>query len=243
MDMTWAEVIANIRDLGFEEQSTMEQDDYKQITINSVNRAIDTIFWNVVEPYKSYFHEVSNRPVTRVVPLTKEGEVTEDAEDSSVVKIPSFVGTEQGLRVTNYDSTNVTVTGVTETMQSIVENESYDVTASLKDPETHKWEDGTTDEKVFRVYKTYTYTWDCPNYPLPKINDETPDDYSMENDVGLPDKVVYLLPLLASYYVWLDDDVEKAVYYYNMYDSELSKLIDTIKNRNGKVVMYGGLLF
>lgn len=241
--MNWGELRDNIRDLGFEENSTMNASDYRSITINAVNRAIDTIFWNVVEPYKSYFHEVSNRPTTRVVKVTADGEQEDGAEDSSVVKIPTFTGTEQGLRVSDYDSTNVTITGATETMQSIVDSESYDVVATLKEPDTHKWEDGTTDEKVFRVYKTYTYTWDCPSYPLTKITDETEDEFSLTKDEGMPDKVIYLIPLLASYYVWLDDDVEKAVYYYNMYDSELSKLIDTIKNRNGKVVMYGGLLF
>ena len=62
--------------------------------------------------------------------------------------------------------------------------------------------------------------------------------------MGLPDAVLYMIPLLASYYVWLDDDVEKAVYYYNMYDNERNNIINnTIKGQNGRVVMVGGLDF
>lgn len=38
----------------------------------------------------------------------------------------------------------------------------------------------------------------------------------------LPTKVHHLIPLLAAYYLWLDDDAAKAAQYYNMYETELA---------------------
>ena len=47
-----------------------------------------------------------------------------------------------------------------------------------------------------------------------QVNKDTPDTFVPE----LPLKVHHLIPLLASYYLWLDDDVAKASTYYNMYE-------------------------
>ena len=41
----------------------------------------------------------------------------------------------------------------------------------------------------------------------------------------LPTKAHHLIPLLAAYYLWLDDDERKAVQYYNMYETELSLVL------------------
>lgn len=47
-----------------------------------------------------------------------------------------------------------------------------------------------------------------------KITSATPDSYVLPLDAD----VVELLPLLASYFIWLDDDERKAVMYWNKYD-------------------------
>ena len=59
----------------------------------------------------------------------------------------------------------------------------------------------------FRIY----YSKRCT-----QVNASTPNDFVPE----LPLKVHHLIPLLASYYLWLDDDVAKATQYYNMYEQE-----------------------
>lgn len=41
----------------------------------------------------------------------------------------------------------------------------------------------------------------------------------------LPNKVHHLIPLLAAYYLWLDDDASKAAQYYNAYETELALLL------------------
>lgn len=55
------------------------------------------------------------------------------------------------------------------------------------------------------------------DFDMPKMDvltASTEDEYELQ----LPDKVVFLVPLLASYYIWLDDDERKAVMYRNEYD-------------------------
>lgn len=44
-------------------------------------------------------------------------------------------------------------------------------------------------------------------------------------DIELPLKVHHLIPLLASYYIWLEDERAKAVDYYNMYDKAVSEML------------------
>ena len=68
------------------------------------------------------------------------------------------------------------------------------------------------------------------------ITESTPDDRVLE----LPDDIVELLPLLASYYVWLDDDQVKATLYWNAFDAALNDIVAGI-TRNTKGVISGGV--
>lgn len=54
------------------------------------------------------------------------------------------------------------------------------------------------------------------------ITDSTPDATTM----ALPDNIIQLVPLLAAYFVWLDDDVQKSTYYWNTYDSMKQEIMD-----------------
>ena len=54
--------------------------------------------------------------------------------------------------------------------------------------------------------------WYMPEQDVLTI--DTTDDY----EFNLPDKLVFLVPLLASYYIWLDDDERKAITYRNEYE-------------------------
>ncbi|NLA61772.1 MAG: hypothetical protein GX857_00875 [Bacteroidales bacterium] len=63
------------------------------------------------------------------------------------------------------------------------------------------------------------------------IDVDTLDDFEIE----IPKKLLMLVPLLAAHYVWLDDDVQKAITYWNEYDSLKNELIiDCNRNRNLK---------
>ena len=76
--------------------------------------------------------------------------------------------------------------------------------------------------------------WEIPT--IKKITVDTPDDF----ELNLPDKVTDLISLLASHYVWLDDDISKATYYWNEYDDFKEQLLtDCLRSRTATI--RGGL--
>ena len=83
------------------------------------------------------------------------------------------------------------------------------------------------DKGRFRVY----YDKECT-----QIDAETPDGYVPE----IPTKTHRLIPLLASYYLWLDDDERKAVQYYNQYETELM-VVQSKATRPRMRILEGGL--
>ena len=159
MSMTWEECKSKIQSLGFVEDSEMVEDEYPTIIINSVNRALDYIYNDLVKPYEAYF---------------------------------SSLYSTWGYKVNQYN-------GVTE------------------------------------YVKTNVWTADAPEH----VSAETEEDYELD----LPDNVVFMVPLLASHWIWLDDEEQKAYTYYNEYVAWRNDFIANISNRNGKVIMTGGLWF
>lgn len=69
----------------------------------------------------------------------------------------------------------------------------------------------------------------------PKYTVETLETEACE----VPLKAQYLIPLLASYYIWLDDDSVKAAYYYNEYEKESSKVLSKIERPRGRILSGG----
>ena len=74
--------------------------------------------------------------------------------------------------------------------------------------------------RVESYFKFRDIDWVMPEMDV--LTADTTDDY----ELNLPDKLVYLIPLLASYYIWLDDDERKAVMYRNEYE-DLKEQITT----------------
>lgn len=65
-------------------------------------------------------------------------------------------------------------------------------------------------------------------------------DSDDSQEIELPKKAHYLVPLLASYYIWLEDEKSKAVDYYNQYD----KLVQEIQEEKSKPrarILTGGI--
>ena len=67
-------------------------------------------------------------------------------------------------------------------------------------------------------YKRTLYEPTRPEY----IVDSTPDDFVIE----LPDNLLVLVPLLAAHFVWLDDDIQKSINYYNNYEDMRQKILN-----------------
>lgn len=69
-----------------------------------------------------------------------------------------------------------------------------------------------------------------------RIDENTPGTYEMEID-----RILHpLIPVLASYFVWLDDDERKATYYWNIYDVRKEELLNELKPTH-PVTFHGGV--
>ena len=68
------------------------------------------------------------------------------------------------------------------------------------------------------------------------INDLTEDDFVIE----LPDNLLVLVPLLAAHFVWLDDDIQKSINYYNDYEDMRQKILNSCFS-DVKVTITGGI--
>ena len=82
--MTWGELKKQIRDLGFEDDSAMEE--YSSIVRNAVNHAINVINITVVMPLSAYFKAQDPDWV-----LPEITDITEDTEDGFKIQLPSIV--------------------------------------------------------------------------------------------------------------------------------------------------------
>lgn len=75
----------------------------------------------------------------------------------------------------------------------------------------------------FRIY----YKKQCT-----QVDSNTPNSFVPE----LPQKCHHLIPPLAAYYLWLDDDVAKASAYYNMYESEAATVTAKDKEPKARII-------
>ena len=74
-----------------------------------------------------------------------------------------------------------------------------------------------------------------PLTSITKITEDTSDD----DEIQIPDIIVPLYTLLAAHYAWLDDDLTKAMIYWNEYDSHKNELIAAARAA-GRATIIGG---
>ena len=72
--------------------------------------------------------------------------------------------------------------------------------------------------------------------PRPKHITEQTEDTAK---INLPDNLMPLIPLLASHYLWLDDDITKAVTYWNEYDQLKDQIIAVCRMPKNAVIEGG----
>ena len=92
MAMTWEELKENIIDLGFEEDSIADPDEYLRIIVNATNRALDVIRYTVVIHIEDYYRinklwgEKDEDTGEWVFPTHEH--VTSDTEDTYEIVLP-----------------------------------------------------------------------------------------------------------------------------------------------------------
>lgn len=86
--MTWGELKNQIRDLGFEDNSAMQE--YDSIVRNAVNHAIHIINTTVVMPLKAYFKvELSTDEEEWSIPVIED--ITENTPTDFEIQLPLIV--------------------------------------------------------------------------------------------------------------------------------------------------------
>lgn len=84
------------------------------------------------------------------------------------------------------------------------------------------------DDMVIQLKGYYKKTLSTEEVPWEPVRPEyimesTPDDFVIE----LPDNLLVLVPLLAAHFVWLDDDIQKSINYYNDYEDMRQKILNS----------------
>lgn len=83
--MTYEEIINELRDLGFEEDSTMTE--YNEITAHAINRASNLAFDIVVVPLEGYYKKLLSTEEEPWV-LTRPVTLTAESDPDTVIGIP-----------------------------------------------------------------------------------------------------------------------------------------------------------
>lgn len=250
--MTLQELKNKIRDLGFDDDSTMAE--YAEIVNHAIERACKTIALTVKAPVGCIELELSSSLGKTTTPISA-------GSTTNPIEIKGEMVTAQRFDVVEYDYT-VQKNGTTEYHQDRFYFDGtawqkvgkYDLAELTKDDSGNTMFDSIDRIVVDTASGIETFV----NYDIeddhilvlnPSVND-TLLVYFNERILPVGGKnedykvqVVYqcepLVGLLAAHYVWLDDDERKAILYWNEYDQLKEEILAKALKPRAKVV--GGL--
>jgi len=212
--MTYQQLISQIRDFGFSDDSEVE--DFGELVQNDINQAITEISIEVM-PIKKH-HEV---------------EITDEDDDYKYI-----VMTDEVDDFLDFDETPVMVARTTHGEETVAtptyekfndfEIEGIDtMVINTKKLGLRSTKDGVEVGCILRI-----------NYKASHLNYE---GISLTDEIPLPKITHHLVPLLASYYIWLEDEPVKAAQYYNRYETQKEELLASIINKPRMRVLEGGI--
>lgn len=184
--MNYGQVLEQIRDLGFADDSEMEE--FETIVPNAVNRAITEISMTVA-PNLAYYDIEQDGDFDGFI----EYEMPEDFMKFADTPVKRQLNEGVYSRFNDYE---------VENGNTIVMSGTY--------------------EGTYRVF----YVADHEPFTTRSSNGE---------DIPLPLKAHYLLPLLSAYYVWLDDDQAKAQEYYSKYQMAMQSVMAEDQKPKGRI--------
>lgn len=199
--MTYQELINEIRDLGFSDDSEIEEFAEAGLLFSAINRAITRINLELYPILEKYEFDISDNDTGYIyITMTDIDDLFLDFADMPVLF--------------ERDGANF------YTKFGDYEIESDDTLVINADK----------NKGSFRVfYKVAHDTF-------------TGKTSQLKEDLPLQLKVHHLVPLLASYYVWNEDEPTKAAQYLNLFESEKAELKEQALARKFKVrVVSGGL--
>ena len=199
--MTYQELINEIRDLGFSDDSEIEEFAEAGLLFSAINRAITRINLELYPIIEKYEFDISDDDTGYLyITMTDIDDLFLDFADTPVLFERD--GADFYTKFADYEI---------EADNTLVIN-------------------ADKNKGSFRVfYKVAHDTF-------------TGKTSQLKEDLPLQLKVHHLVPLLASYYVWNEDEPTKAAQYLNLFESEKAELKEQALARKFKVrVMSGGL--
>ena len=199
--MTYQELINEIRDLGFSDDSEIEEFAEAGLLFSAINRAITRINLELYPIIEKYEFDISDDDTGYLyITMTDIDDLFLDFADTPVLFERD--GADFYTKFADYEI---------EADNTLVIN-------------------ADKNKGSFRVfYKVAHDTF-------------TGKTAQLKEDLPLQLKVHHLVPLLASYYVWNEDEPTKAAQYLNLFESEKAELKEQALARKFKVrVVSGGL--
>ena len=199
--MTYQELINEIRDLGFSDDSEIEEFAEAGLLYSAINRAITRINLELYPILEKYEFDISDNDTGYIyITMTDIDDLFLDFAD-----MPVLFERDGANFYTKFGDYEI------ESDNTLVIN-------------------ADKNKGSFRVfYKVAHDTF-------------TGKTSQLKEDLPLQLKVHHLVPLLASYYVWNEDEPTKAAQYLNLFESEKAELKEQALARKFKVrVVSGGL--
>ena len=223
--MIYQELINNIRDLGFSDDSEME--DFGELVPNDINRAITEINLEVAPIIERYEFELVGDKVD------KSGKVTQKGDSGYVyITMPDIDGNFLDFADTPVLFSETHLGKDDKGAEITVETPYY---KRFNDYEIEAGDTIVIDVDSLRLGNNQTYNFRV----FYKVAHEPYDGSQLAEELPLPLKVHHLVPLLASYYIWLEDEPTKAAQYYNLYEQKKNEL--TIEAKPRMRVLSGGI--
>ena len=229
--MNYQDVIDNIRDLGFSDDDEMEE--FGDLVPNSINRAITMISLNTDPIIEKYEFEITGVDTGFMyIDMTEVDDMFMDFADVPVMYSEQTAyrdGDEIKTKETPY-YTPFNNYFIESNNTIVIDADSFN--RSIPDPEKNPNE--------YELAQNHTYS-----FRICYIADHDPftgEEKQLRLDLPLPRKAHHLVPLLAAYYVWMEDEPTKAAQYYNLYEQENEKMKAKDSSKNLRVrVLSGGM--
>lgn len=227
--MTYQELVNQIRDFGFAEDSEME--DFGQLVANNINHAIRTINMDVDPIIGKYEFDISG--IDEGYMYISMPDVVDnflDFADTPVLYAETVATKKDGKWVAKEKPVyKVFPDYDLEGNDTLVIN-ADDFHGSVPDKEKNPdaYEQASLTTYSIRINYRAAHT--------PFTGTE------LTEEIPLKLRVHHLVPLLAGYYIWLDDEPVKAAQYYNLYEQGVKTFMETSTgNRPRMRVLKGGI--
>lgn len=267
--MTYRELIAQIRDFGFSDDTEIQ--DFGELISNDINQSITeinievypiigTLDFEIKDEDTGYLYIDLTQTFSEV--LTGDGVTTEfelERTPRQILDITYIDSSGEEQTITGYTLEENVVTFATVPPSGRAMTVNYVIYGDpnflefTKTPIKVK-ENGVNGRDTYETFNDYyiendrIMVIDADKHKgffrvfYKRLHDAFKGtDDEMETQLPLDPIVHYLVPLLSSYYIWLDDEPVKAAQYYNLYEQKKRDFLDGKVNKPRMRVLKGGI--